>query len=197
MANGRNKGRSQTSSRDPGGFVALPWSVLDSPAYQSLGYPARALLMELCRQYVRDNNGRLLCSRAYLAKRGWNSADVIDRARRELLAAGFIHETVKGQRPNKASWYALTFYTLDRLPGFDAGAAETFERGAYRKNAPLCPSPGQGAASIGPSHGQRASQPCPPDGSISLNSGPSLCPSPGHLLDKPSAAAKGTSNAIH
>jgi hypothetical protein len=55
-----------------------------------LGHPARSLLLELARQFVRDNNGRLLASRAYLAKRGWKSADVIDRAKRELLEAG-IH----------------------------------------------------------------------------------------------------------
>lgn len=118
--------------RDPGGFVALPWSVLDSAAYARLSYPARALLLELARQFVRDNNGKLLASLSYLSKRGWNSADVISRAKKELLDAGFIHETVKGHRPNKASWYALTWYTLDRHKGYDYGAAETFKRGAYR-----------------------------------------------------------------
>jgi hypothetical protein len=53
--------------RDSGGFVALPWAVLDCPAYKALSHPARALLMEVARQYVRDNNGRLLLSGAYLA----------------------------------------------------------------------------------------------------------------------------------
>lgn len=125
------------SGRDPGGFVALPWSVLDSPAYARLSYPARALLLELARQYVRDNNGKLLASFSYLSKRGWNSADVISRAKKELLDAGFIHETVKGHRPNKASWYALTWYTLDRHKGYDLGAVETFRRGAYRAPPPL------------------------------------------------------------
>jgi len=137
VANGRNKGLRGYSGRDAGGFVALPWSVLDSPAYLALSHPARSLLLEVARQYVRDNNGRLLASRAYLAKRGWNSASVIDRAKRELLAAGFIQETVMGHRPNKASWYAVTWQTLDHHPGFDAGAVEGFRRGAYRENAPL------------------------------------------------------------
>jgi hypothetical protein len=53
------------------------------------------------------------------------------------LEAGFIHETVTGHRPNKASWYAVTWRALDRLPGYDVGAAETFKRGAYQQNAPL------------------------------------------------------------
>ena len=47
------------SGRDGGGFVALPWVVLDSAAYAGLSHPARGLLLELCRQLRSDNNGRL------------------------------------------------------------------------------------------------------------------------------------------
>ena len=117
MANARNpKRKGHDTSRDQGGFVALPWSVLDCPAYARLSHPARALLLELARQFVRDNNGRLLASAAYLSKRGWKSADVITRAKRDLMQAGFIHETVKGHRPNRASWYASVSYTHLTLP---------------------------------------------------------------------------------
>ncbi|CAM5787208.1 helix-turn-helix domain-containing protein [Ottowia pentelensis] len=134
---GRDKRNKGDSSRVAGGFCAMPWDVLDSAAYQALSHPARSLLMELARQYVRDNNGRLLASQAYLAKRGWKSSDTITRAKRELIDAGFIYETVKGHRPNKASWYAITWYTLDRLPGYDMGAVEGFQHGAYRKTQAL------------------------------------------------------------
>ena len=120
------------SGRIPGGFVALPWAVLDSPSYGLLSHPARSLLLELARQYTGSNNGRLLTSAAYLSKRGWNSTDVITRAKRELISAGFIHETVRGCRPNKASWYAVTWQTLDRLPGYDFEALATFRRGGFR-----------------------------------------------------------------
>ncbi|MFZ2652777.1 MAG: hypothetical protein WA210_21975 [Burkholderiaceae bacterium] len=171
MANGRGNGGKRDSGRDAGGFVALPWSVLDSTAYARLSHPAKALLLELARQFVRDNNGRLLASLSYLSKRGWNSADVITRAKRELLDAGFIHETVKGHRPNRASWYALTWQALDRLPGYDSGAAVTFERGAYRKcqplkNASLRPARGADGHVIAPPHGAGASPPAPPHGAI-------------------------------
>jgi hypothetical protein len=148
----RSLKRREGNGRDSGGFVALPWSVLDSAAYARLSHPARALLLEVARQYVRDNNGRLLASRAYLAGRGWKSADVIYRARNELVEAGFLHETVKGHRPNKASWYAVTWLALDRLSGFDPGAVETFKRSAYQ-NAVLSPSGGQWKVVIVPSHG--------------------------------------------
>jgi hypothetical protein len=133
VANGRAGKRKGDRSREPGGFVAMPWAVLDSAAWQGLSHPARSLLLELARQYVRNNNGRLLASRAFLAARGWKSADVIDRAKKELLAAELIFETVKGHRPNKAGWYAVAWQSLDPHPGYDPGAAATFERGAYRR----------------------------------------------------------------
>ena len=191
MANGRNSGKRGDTGRDSGGFVALPWSVLDCPAYAALSHPARALLLEIARQFVRDNNGRLLASRAYLGKRGWNSPDVISRAKNDLIAAGFIHETVKGHRPNKASWYAVTWRALDRLQGYDAGAAETFVRGAYQ-NASLRPSPVLGRALIGtsPVLGAAASSTSPvPIKAVSATS-PST--SPVHPLEMPSPTTETT-----
>lgn len=192
MANGRNSGRKGDSGRDGGGFVALPWSVLDCPAYARLSHPARSLLLEVARQIAPDNNGRLLASRAYLLKRGWKSADVIDRAKRELIEAGFIHETVKGHRPNKASWHAVTWRVLDRLPGYDAGAAESFVRGAYQKNATLSPSHGTGKPFIGPSHGTEIPRPVPSHGPIRPVLPVVSVPSHGHLLEMPSPATQTT-----
>ena len=85
MANGRNKLRRGDAGRDAGGFVALPWVVLDCPAYAQLSMHARALLLEVARQVTRDNNGWLLLSRGYMAGRGWNSVDMLTKAKRELL----------------------------------------------------------------------------------------------------------------
>lgn len=189
MANGRNSGRRGDSGRDSGGFVALPWSVLDCPAYAALSHPARSLLMEIARQIVRDNNGRLLASAAHLSKRGWNSADVITRAKRELLAAGFIHETVMGHRPNKASWYAVTWRALDRLPGYDDGAAQTFVRGAYQ-NAGLRPPHGVERHSIAPSHGVGKAHSTPSHGAIRPILKALSTPSHGNHLEKPSPALR-------
>ncbi len=189
---GRERSRKgHDTSRDSGPFVALPWSVLDSPAYIGLSHPAKALLMEMARQYVRDNNGRLLASRVYLANRGWKSHDTIARALRELTAAGLIHQTVMGCRPNKASWYALTWRTLDRIPGYDAGAAESFQRGAYTKqpmkNASLSPSHGPETAATSPSHGPERGPLCPSPGPIKSVFGTASSLPHGHHLDKPSA----------
>lgn len=195
MANGRNGRNKAPSGRDSGGFAAIPWAVLDCPAYALLSHTARSLLLEIARQYVRDNNGRLLTSQAYLGKRGWKSSDVIQRAKRELIAGGFICEMVKGHRPNKASWYAITWQTLDRLPGFDPGATAAFERGAYRKtpasnNDPLTPSHGADRPAIAPSHGAERPAPTPSHGAIGAVSSVISTPPHGDHLDKPSAILK-------
>jgi hypothetical protein len=199
MANGRNPGRKGDSGRDAGGFAAMPWSVLDCSAYSGLSHPARALLFEFARQFVRDNNGRLLASAAYLAKRGWKSTDVITRAKRELLEAGFIFETVKGHRPNKASWYAVTWRTLDRIPGYDVGTLEIFRRGAYQdsallKNAPLTPSRGVERPPIAPSHGVGKVPPTPSHGAIRATFAHLSTPSHGDHLEKPSVHAAHTTH---
>lgn len=191
MANGRNGRNKPQSGRDAGGFAAIPWSVLDCAAYAQLSHAARSLLLELARQYVRDNNGRLLASRAHLAKRGWKSADVIHRAKHELIEAGFIAEMVKGHRPNKASWYAITWQSLDRLQGFDPGAAAAFERGAYRKapaikNASLSPADGTEGPLIAPPPGTEKRLPVPSAGTMAPVLTPAAVPSGGHPLETPS-----------
>ncbi len=204
MSKGHRTLRKGDSGRMAGGFVALPWVVQDSPAWQSLSHPARSLLLDVARQLSPDNNGRLLASRAYLIKRGWKSSDVIARAIRELLEAGFLHQTVQGHRPAKASWFAVTWQLLcsDRR-GFDHGTAETFRRGAFldgaplpkpkptrvelyerwRKNAPLSPSHGPEEGQIGPSHGVAVSPPAPSHGPIDALLPPPSTPSHGHHLD--------------
>ena len=206
MANGRNKLRRGDAGRDAGGFVALPWVVMDCPAYAQQSMHARALLLEVARQVTRDNNGWLLLSRGYMAGRGWNSVDMLTKAKRELLGAGFIFETVKGQRPNKAARYAVTWRALDRRPGYDTGAAEAFQRGAYRlqdpvqiappvpphgteKNASLVPSHGPIESPIAPSHGTERAPTVPPHGPIRGVFGAPPVPPHGHLSREPSSAS--------
>lgn len=193
MANGRNKNRKGDAGRDAGAFVALPMSVLDCPAYGRLSMHARALLLEVARQFVRDNNGRMLLSRAFMAPRGWKSADMLTKAKRELLDGGFIFQTVMGHRPNKASWYAVTWRALDKLPGYDAGAQACFERGAYQKAAPLIgaslrPPHGTARPAIAPPHGTETRPTAPPHGAIRPVSRGLSVPPHGHHLEMPSIA---------
>jgi hypothetical protein len=182
----RKPRRGHDPSRDPGGFLALPWSVLDSPAYLQLSHPSKALLLEIARQLRPDNNGRLLASRRYLKTRGWNSSDTISRALRELLEGKLIHQTVLGHRPNKASWFAVTWRALDRHAGYDPGATASFERSGYAKNRLLRPSGGLEKTPIAPPTGQATSESRPHKGPISVLSNVSSSPQDGHHLDKPS-----------
>ena len=191
MSTGRNKNRKGDAGRDAGGFIALPWSVLDCPAYTALSTHAKALLLEVARQYHREDNGRMLLSRAYLGPRGWKSMDMLPKAKGELLAGGFIFQTVMGHRPSKASWYAVTWRALDKIPGYDVGTVEGFKRGAYQKNAPvigtfLRPPHGTGRAATVPPHGTKSVPTVPPHGAVKVIFGPSPVPPHGHPLEIPS-----------
>jgi hypothetical protein len=120
--------------RIEGQFIALPFDVLYSEAYKNLSHPARSLLLEFGLQYRGSNNGMLIATMRHLKKRGWNSADVVSRAKRELIEAGLIFETVRGRRPSIASWFALTWHALDQNTKYDAGIAKGFKRGLYRES---------------------------------------------------------------
>lgn len=181
--------RKKATGRVEGPFLALPWDVLDSPAYSRLSGSAVRLLLELGRQYVRDNNGRLLTSMAHLGKRGWNSAATVTKAVRELEEAGFIHQTVKGHRPNKASWWALTWQTLDRIEGYDPGAYTTFKKRAYRdgENTALIPESGAKSPRIAPKTGVSKGLPTPQTGAMEGLLSTAPIPKSGNHLEKPSA----------
>lgn len=143
MANGRQyKSKGSRTGREEGSFIALLHAVVDSDAYRALSHPARSLLIEVARQLKGDNNGRLLLSFKYMKTRGWKSADTLDRAKAELLNSGLIFETCKGGFPNRASWYAITWYALDAHDGYDFGVRQAYRRGAYRDRPKLVASGG-------------------------------------------------------
>lgn len=199
MATDKNrKSTSKGDGRDGGGFIALPWSVLDSASFLALSHPAKALLLEFARQHHfhrsegAHTNGRLLANSKTLAKRGWKSSDTLTRAKRELIKAGFLYETVKGCRPNKASWYALTWFTLPMRPNYDAGAMNGFIKSAFLVNTPLkikalIPSGGIGISQAALSHGIGRLSTMPPHGSIKTKFDPLSTPSIGnHIRGLPS-----------
>ena len=186
----RTESRNRASiKRVEGRFLAIPHDVLDSYAYLSLPHTAKSLLLELGRQYMSHNNGMLVLSFKYLKKRGWNSADVIARAKRELLAKGLIYETVMGHRPNKASRYAVTWATLDPSPFYDFGVEKGFVKGAYRnfKNEKLIPSGSKQQGCIAPSIGLKESFFMPSTGTVDGDYRCPPIPGDGNHLDTPSS----------
>lgn len=176
----------------------MPFDVLDSAAYLSLSHPARSLLLELLRQYDGLNNGGLTLTSKRLRERGWTSNDVIARARDDLLRVGLLFQTVQGRRPSWASWFALTFVSLDRLNGFDPGVERAFERGAYRKfglstatmqNASRPPRDGAESVQCAPSGGAGSCPTTPPDGARSANFGCPPTPPDGNHIENHLGAA--------
>ena len=193
MANGRggSKRSNYQTSRDAGNFLALPYSVLDSPNFKKLSANAKALLLEVGRQLGKDNNGRLLLSKAHLLPRGWKSSDMISKGKKELLEYGFIYETVMGHRPNKASWYAVTWQAIDTLSGYDEGTLKGFVRSAYSKNVALkknvlIPYGGVSKCMTVPCNGLTIAKAVPSDGAISPHFSYLSSPQNGHHLDIPS-----------
>jgi len=190
MANGRggSKRKRYQPDRDGTQFAILPFVVLDCENFINLSHPAKALLLEFARQYGAGYNGRLLCSMRHLAPRGFKSADVVTRAKRELISGGFIHETVMGHRPNKASWYGVTWYPLDKLNGYDEGAEKSFVRSAYMKSdalkiTPLIPSKGIESKTIAPCKGIEKPLSIPPNGPVTALNITFPIPSNGNHLD--------------
>lgn len=186
------------TSRDGATFVALPHVVLESRAYRGVNTFARALLIDIAMQLKGSNNGRLLCSTAHMKPLGWTSQGTLHKAKADLLEAGLLYETVKGQRPHKASWYAVTWIPLERISGYDEGAVEGFVRGSYRdhaapkaqsKNARSSPPHGLERGQIGPPGGLGDPPPSPPGGPIQAQKRTFSSPPGGHHLDQPSVGA--------
>jgi predicted DNA-binding transcriptional regulator AlpA len=114
-------------------FVALPHSVVRCSGYIALTSHAKVLLVDMANMYNGKNNGDLSAAWRLMKPRGWKSQDTLNAAKQELLAAGFLFETRKGGRPNRASLYALTWRSLNDSPKFDSGATNVFKQGAYSR----------------------------------------------------------------
>lgn len=118
--------------RDSGGFLALPYSVVNGAAYLGLSAHARMLLLDLAAQYRGNNNGDLCAAFSMMKLRGWKSTHTLHAAKLDLIEAGLIAETRKGARPSKASLYALTWHALDDCRGKLDISPQAFHRGAYK-----------------------------------------------------------------
>lgn len=118
---------------DGDSFVALYAPVISSAGWRQVSHTARSLLVDIAAQYRGRNNGQLVAAQKYLKPLGWNSANVVTWALRELCAARLLVETRKGGI-NRPSWFAVTWHPLDWAEGMDcdAWAFERAHRFAYR-----------------------------------------------------------------
>lgn len=106
-----------------GAFLALPMALLHSPKFRALSSSGVKLLLDIGSQYNGKNNGDLSAAWKVMRPKGWKSEGTLNRAKVELLAAGFIAETRKGHLPNFCSLYGITWQPLNPSSKLDAGAA--------------------------------------------------------------------------
>jgi hypothetical protein len=111
-------------------YGAIPFAVLDSEAFKGASHPAKALLFDLMRQHSGNNNGQLHLSFSWLAKRGWKSRDVVQRARDELIKRNLLIKTRQGGLNIGASRYAVTWLSITNYVGLDI-QAKHYHRGAW------------------------------------------------------------------
>jgi len=107
----KTKGRMEHSS-----FVALPHAVLEHPNFTKLSPRAVKLLIDMYAQYRGLNNGDLCAAFTLMKKRGWRSKDQLQKAKDELLEAGWLMVTRQGGR-NKPTLYAVTFQAINECNG--------------------------------------------------------------------------------
>jgi len=105
------KGRSEI-----GNFARMPHQVTNSENYRGLSIRARALLHDTNARYNSFNNGDFDYTLKNMRLWGWNSNDVIARAKSELLIKGWIILTRQGGR-NMCSLYALTLWPINECNG--------------------------------------------------------------------------------
>ena len=117
----RNRNSPNATGRSPknkikGRFVAIPFSVMKSPAYRSLTPTARALLFEIAMLENSENNGQLYLSvRDARDRLGLGDTKAVTKAFDELLMAHLIVITKEAQfvrlAPDisKARSFALTW----------------------------------------------------------------------------------------
>jgi len=130
----QNKKKLYSANRDDpnGAVIVIPHYVLNSAAYKTLSGNGVRLLIDISMQYNgKSNNGSLLSSWRHMSEtRGWTSNGSLNNALNELLERELIFKTVQGHRPNKASWYAICWATLQVTKGIEV-KVQDFPRGAY------------------------------------------------------------------
>lgn len=120
-----------------GGYSALPHMVMDGAAYQALSHPSRSLLNEIVRQHNGRNNGHMQLSTMYLRKRGWTSADVVDRAKKELINSGLAIKTKLGGLNAGPDQWAVTWLSITDFTGLTEVTAATYMPGKWRSADPM------------------------------------------------------------
>ena len=110
----RGQSATKTTTKHP--YAAIEHRVIDSPAYVSLTFSARALLLELARQLTKDNNGHLQATHSYMQRHGF-SENTLSRAIADLIGHGMVYRTRTGGYQQGAAQYAVTWLPIKDRQG--------------------------------------------------------------------------------
>lgn len=114
-------------------YLALPHYLLDSAEFAALSPVAVKLLLQVAAKFRGKNNGDLAIVWSDFRNRGWNSETTLQRAREELLAAGWLRCT-RIPLKRRCGLYAVTWLPVDECEGhFLEVAAERVASNAWRK----------------------------------------------------------------
>jgi len=82
---------------DPNGrHVRVYVDLLNTPAWRTLGFSAKALFMDLRAGVQATNNGNISAALSLMKHRGWTAPTTLAKALYELRVLGFIAVTVEG-----------------------------------------------------------------------------------------------------
>lgn len=113
-----------------GRYTPMPDMLLDSAAFMGASHRTRSLILELARQHNGSNNGHLHLATSWLKKRGWASADGIQKAKEEALERGLIVKTRQGGLNIGPDRYALSWLPISNFVGLDI-TQKDYHPGAY------------------------------------------------------------------
>jgi hypothetical protein len=173
--------RKKAPEQVPGRFTAVPHLVLDSVAFRGASHPAKALLYEVMRQHTGSNNGHFQLANSWLRTRGWTSAGVIQRAKRELVERQLIVNTKMGGLNAGPDLWALTWFSVSDWRGLDLRHGQ-FLPGAWNQ---FVATPKQKRRSVGrngavPRNGTDATSTIPANGAKTALLADSAIPSNGN-----------------
>ena len=97
-------------------FVMFPCDVLSHEIFRTLSPRATKLVVDIAAQYRGSNNGDLCAPLSLMKKRGWNSSDQLNKAKKELVEKDVIRVARQGGL-NKCNLYALTWFPIDECKG--------------------------------------------------------------------------------
>lgn len=112
--------RQRAKGRGGSTFLALPHTLFRAsggkpPPAAMLSEAARALLIDVARQFNGTNNGNLSAAPKIMVPYGWHSRGMLNDALVECVAQGFLELTRQGGR-NRCSLFALTWLGIDEGP---------------------------------------------------------------------------------